>query len=257
MVETHEYQQAERGNGLYLAPPDWTPDDRARNVCRVQAAAGRIDGLQHSHHRALAAAVLGGTVSAATGGKFANGALSGAFSRAFNDELHRDSGGSDSSDESVRDVLIIGIQGAGRDKAGGNPIFRQNVEAEGGQILSKRAAKRAVGEAPEGTEIRLYGYSREGNAVVDVVNWAGRRGTHIHKVVTIDPHKIINAKAGFRFRYDNVGEAANYYQNNPSTWARGENPFWGRPVKSKYIPVEQHKFTGEAVTHLNIVKKAF
>ena len=55
----------------------------------TQAAAGRIDGLKHSHHRVLAAAVLGGTVSAATGGKFANGAITGAFSRAFNDEIHK------------------------------------------------------------------------------------------------------------------------------------------------------------------------
>ena len=222
----------------------------------TQAAAGRIDGLQHSHHRVLAAAVLGGTVSAATGGKFANGAITGAFSRAFNDELHQDNSDSDSSDKSAHDVLIIGIQGAGGDKAGGNPIFRQSVEAEGGQILTKRAAKRAIGEAPEGTEIRLYGYSRGGNAVVDVVNWAGRRGIHIRKVVTVDPHKIINAKAGFRFKYDNVGQAANYYQNNPRTWILGKNPYWGRPVKSEFITVEQHDFTGMPVTHLGIVKEA-
>lgn len=34
----------------------------------------------------MAAAALGGTVSAMTGGKFANGAVTAAFSRAFNDE---------------------------------------------------------------------------------------------------------------------------------------------------------------------------
>ena len=39
-------------------------------------------------HRIMAAAVVGGTVAEVTGGKFANGALTGAFSRAFNDELH-------------------------------------------------------------------------------------------------------------------------------------------------------------------------
>ena len=38
--------------------------------------------------RTAAAAAVGGTLSAATGGKFANGAMTGAFSRAFNDELH-------------------------------------------------------------------------------------------------------------------------------------------------------------------------
>jgi hypothetical protein len=39
-----------------------------------------------SAKRIAAAALLGGTTSALTGGKFANGAISGAFSRAFNDE---------------------------------------------------------------------------------------------------------------------------------------------------------------------------
>ena len=38
--------------------------------------------------RVTAAAVVGGTASKLTGGKFANGALTGAFSRLFNDEGH-------------------------------------------------------------------------------------------------------------------------------------------------------------------------
>ncbi|TQV89601.1 FG-GAP-like repeat-containing protein [Aliikangiella coralliicola] len=38
--------------------------------------------------RITASAAVGGTSSALTGGKFANGAVSGAFNRAFNDELH-------------------------------------------------------------------------------------------------------------------------------------------------------------------------
>jgi hypothetical protein len=44
-----------------------------------------------SAKRIAAAALLGGTTSALTGGKFANGAITGAFSRAFNDEAHRKS----------------------------------------------------------------------------------------------------------------------------------------------------------------------
>lgn len=38
--------------------------------------------------RVIAAAVVGGTASVITGGKFGNGAVTGAFSRAFNDEAH-------------------------------------------------------------------------------------------------------------------------------------------------------------------------
>jgi len=37
-------------------------------------------------HRIMAAAVVGGTIAEVTGGKFANGAMTAAFSRAFNDE---------------------------------------------------------------------------------------------------------------------------------------------------------------------------
>ena len=58
----------------------------------TQAFAGSIDGIddgqRFSPKRILAAAVLGGTTSSITGGKFANGAVTGAFSRAFNDENH-------------------------------------------------------------------------------------------------------------------------------------------------------------------------
>ena len=55
----------------------------------AQFASGGIDligGEGFSPLRIAAAAVLGGTVSEISGGKFANGAVTGAFSRAFNDE---------------------------------------------------------------------------------------------------------------------------------------------------------------------------
>ena len=58
----------------------------------TQAFAGSIDGIDEgqrfSPKRIVAAAVIGGTSSSITGGKFSNGAVTGAFSRAFNDELH-------------------------------------------------------------------------------------------------------------------------------------------------------------------------
>ena len=56
------------------------------------AFAGSIDGIDEgqrfSPKRIVAAAVIGGTSSSITGGKFSNGAVTGAFSRAFNDENH-------------------------------------------------------------------------------------------------------------------------------------------------------------------------
>ncbi|AQQ68248.1 hypothetical protein Mag101_11805 [Microbulbifer agarilyticus] len=40
----------------------------------------------------MAAAVVGGTASTVSGGKFSNGAISGSFSRAFNHEVHGEGG---------------------------------------------------------------------------------------------------------------------------------------------------------------------
>lgn len=58
----------------------------------TQALAPSIDGLDTdtrvSGLRMTVSAVIGGTVSYLTGGKFVNGALTGAFSRGFNDEMH-------------------------------------------------------------------------------------------------------------------------------------------------------------------------
>lgn len=47
-----------------------------------------VKGSRFSPARVFAAALVGGTASKLTGGKFANGAVTGAFSRAFNDEMH-------------------------------------------------------------------------------------------------------------------------------------------------------------------------
>ena len=49
---------------------------------------GRMDP-SYAPARVAVAAVVGGTTSAITGGKFANGAITAAFGRAFNSELHR------------------------------------------------------------------------------------------------------------------------------------------------------------------------
>jgi len=57
----------------------------------TQLGSGGIDCIDavsdFSIQRIVVAAIVGGTASAASGGNFANGAMVGAFSRAFNDEL--------------------------------------------------------------------------------------------------------------------------------------------------------------------------
>ena len=60
-------------------------------------AIGKIDNVANpvgqslSAERVVVAAILGGTASVVSGGKFANGAVTGAFSRAFNDEAAKQS----------------------------------------------------------------------------------------------------------------------------------------------------------------------
>ncbi|MFN9792700.1 MAG: L,D-transpeptidase family protein, partial [Pseudomonadota bacterium] len=61
----------------------------------TQAFSGAIDGINPAQpigrfQRVMVAALVGGTASTISGGKFANGAVTAAFARAFNDELHFD-----------------------------------------------------------------------------------------------------------------------------------------------------------------------
>lgn len=72
-----ELQGAEFGSGFFSAAV-------------VQFAAPYLEGLDYAFERVTAAAVLGGAVSETTGGSFENGAVTGAFSRLFNGELHRE-----------------------------------------------------------------------------------------------------------------------------------------------------------------------
>jgi len=55
----------------------------------TQGLAGGIDKITDRTFRVMAAAAIGGTMSEITGGKFANGAVTGAFSRALNEEINR------------------------------------------------------------------------------------------------------------------------------------------------------------------------
>jgi hypothetical protein len=52
------------------------------------AASSAWSNAANKIRRVVAAAVVGRTASAISGGKFSNGAVTGAFSRAFNDEMH-------------------------------------------------------------------------------------------------------------------------------------------------------------------------
>jgi hypothetical protein len=151
-------------------------------------------------------------------------------------------------------TLTIGINGAGGNNSGNNASFAAYVQSLGGQIMSRRAARSAIEGALAGTTIALYGYSRGGNAAIDIANWAGSEGIMIDSLTTFDPHKFVG---DFELEHNNVGTATNYFQRNPQTSGIlpfGSNPYQGRSVSSRYIQVNQTDFTGNNnVNHLNIV----
>ena len=124
----------------------------------ASGAIGRIDaGSGRSFNRVAVAAVLGGTVSEVTGGKFANGAIVGAFSRAFNDEteMRRQARTGEMSMEGRLDVAVYGedagYQNCGMletcvDKASGLlDDVREQVEPETPDRLPVRIGRRGSG----------------------------------------------------------------------------------------------------------------
>ena len=54
----------------------------------IAVVAASMKGAEARYARVVAAVALGGTASQLGGGKFANGAIAGAFGRLFNDEIH-------------------------------------------------------------------------------------------------------------------------------------------------------------------------
>jgi len=64
---------------------------KAMNINGISKAMGGTGSGFHAGMRIIAAAVIGGTISDSTGGKFANGAITAAFGQAFNGESVDDS----------------------------------------------------------------------------------------------------------------------------------------------------------------------
>jgi hypothetical protein len=83
------------------------------------------DGLSKN---AIAAGVVGGTASVIGGGKFANGAMTGAMSRMFNDLAH------DETAQQTNDQQKQAKNSLNADASKGNPTVTGSVEA-GGQVF--------------------------------------------------------------------------------------------------------------------------
>jgi hypothetical protein len=74
----------------------------------TQAATPAIGKIDNVLGEAFASAILGGSVSAATGGKFGHGAISGSFQYAFNESLHLNNYADNFLDMPVEQQALMG-----------------------------------------------------------------------------------------------------------------------------------------------------
>ena len=134
-------------------------------------------------------------------------------------------------------------------------MFKANQEGKIADYLSAGVA--------EGKEAVLFGYSRGGNSAINVANALGKQGVNLSQLITFDAHSLSDGKT-FQLKYNNVGQAHNFYQRNSRTGGRfgfwGSNPYWGSPVSSSHINVNQVNYTGAnyrsgvPVSHHNIIR---
>ncbi|GAB2896271.1 hypothetical protein ACCI51_04670 [Microbulbifer echini] len=170
---------------------------------------------------------------------------------------------------SRKTLAVAGIYGAGGPNAGDNQALRTWVNQMGGAMFSpvaKRRVRRYLMQgAAQGKLLLLFGYSRGGNSAIKLANILGRMGITLSHLVIFDAHSVFDNRT-FRLRYDNVRQAHNFFQRNPRTAGKygwwGANPYWGCPLLSSYIEVQQVDFTGAyfkngiPVSHLNIVRQS-
>lgn len=157
--------------------------------------------------------------------------------------------------------LIAGIYGAGGPYAGDNPRLRSIVEYQGGKMFTSSfgGGDDEVIEYLTSVEkgnvfIRIYGYSRGGNAAVRIANKLGKLGVTIAELTTFDPHHFLDGSFTLKYK-DKILHATNYYQRNPRSagalgwW--GSNPYIGGSVRG----ATNVNYTGNKnVTHLNIIR---
>lgn len=216
-------------------------------------------------------ALSGGISSTIAGGNFWQGLKQGLITSGLNHIAHIGA----TALNKARKFVVAGIYGAGGDNAGDNPLLKEIVDAEGGTMFTSY-----VGEGDgkiidflkqgynEGKGIKIYGYSRGGNAGIRITNKLGEVGINVFQLVTFDPHSITDG--GLELKYNNVAYFYNYFQRNPRTG--GPLGWWGRnPYNGSYVSVNpdfnvggfQRGFTGQydkhgnLVSHQNIISHAY
>lgn len=166
-------------------------------------------------------------------------------------------------------LAVAGFYGAGGANAGDNRALSTLVGELGGSMFGPTEKRRARNYLVQGAThkktLLLFGYSRGGTSAIKLANILGRIGISLNHLVVFDAHSVFDNRT-FYLRYDNVHQAHNFFQRNPRSGGRygwwGRNPYWGSPLVSTFIQVQQIDFTGLfykkgiPVSHLNIVRQA-
>ncbi|WP_444890906.1 hypothetical protein [Microbulbifer sp. DLAB2-AA] len=167
------------------------------------------------------------------------------------------------------ELAVVGIYGAGGSNAGDNQALRAWVTEMGGAMFGPTEKSKArdflMGASLQQKHLLLLGYSRGGTTAINLANLLGRKGISLNHLIIFDAHSVFDNRI-FYLRYDNVQRAINFLQRNPRSAGRygwwGTNPYWGSPLVSNFIKVQEIDFTGAffrkgmPVSHLNIVRQS-
>jgi thioesterase domain-containing protein len=111
-------------------------------------------------------------------------------------------------------------------------------------------------------ELCLWGCSLGGRAAVNIASKLGKKGISIDSLVTFDAYSFVGSS--HKLRYNNVKQALNFYQQNPTdrSWgispAGASNPYPGSVINSKHIKAINHNYTNDSrgINHINIIDYA-
>ena len=164
--------------------------------------------------RVFAAAAVGGTASVISGGKFANGAMSGAFAQLYNGEKSSESEikwvrATPEHSKIMKKLRKIAQSAADDYDAACDTTFCALPWIRGTGIHKRFAAKVRLLGADYDAEVsykdrRLAGYGEKGSVRADAIY--GSR---------FEPELIFELKTGF-FSYVSQGEAEKYFDNIPN-----------------------------------------
>lgn len=110
--------------------------------------------------------------------------------------------------------------------------------------------------ADEAERVVIVGYSRGGNAAIDLANALGKAGVRVDTIVTFDPHSLFVSPLNLDF--DTVGRVLNYFQQNEGNFLNAvPSRYDGSVVQSPFLLVQRKNYTGKnAIHHSNIVSRA-